>query len=113
MDVYIGNLPFTCDEQELRDLLTRFGQPSSVRIVNDRDTGRSRGFAFASFDDEAEARAAIAELNGREMGGRTLVVNEAQRGQDRGRGGPRGGGGGGGYRGSDRGGSSGGRGGRY
>ena len=78
MDVYIGNLPFSYREEHLRDLLAPFSGVGSIRIVTDRDTGRSRGFAFVTFDDDAAAKAAIAKLSGHEVEGRALVVNEAQ-----------------------------------
>jgi RNA recognition motif-containing protein len=109
MDVYIGNLPFSFREEHVRELVAPFGDVESVRIVTDRDTGRSRGFAFVTFLDDAAAKAAIAKLSGREVEGRALVVNEAQPRAERG-GRPRGQGGIG--RGRE-GGGWGGRGGRY
>lgn len=109
MDVYFGNLPFSFREEHLRDLAAPFGDVGSIRIVTDRDTGRSRGFAFVTFVDDAAAKAAIAGLNGHEIEGRALVVNEAQPRPERG-GRPRGQGGIG--RGRE-GGGFGGRGGRY
>lgn len=85
--IYVGNLPFTTTEDELRDLFADFGTVHEARLMMDRDTGRPRGFAFVQMED-ADADAAIRALNGRDMGGRTLRINEAQ---DR----PSGGGGGG------------------
>ena len=115
MKIYVGNLPFTTGEDELRELFAPYGNPSSATVVTDRMSGRSRGFGFVEMDDPEQAKAAIAALNGREIGGRALTVNEARpqgersgggggRGP-RGSGGGRGGGygGGGGY-GDDRGG---------
>jgi len=112
MKIYVGNLPFTTGEDELRELFAPYGNPSSATVVTDRMSGRSRGFGFVEMDDPEQAKAAIAALNGREIGGRALTVNEARpQGERSGGGGgrgPRGGGrggygGGGGY-GDDRGG---------
>jgi RNA recognition motif-containing protein len=107
--IYVGNLPFTTGDDELRELFARFGTPSSARVVTDKMTGRSRGFGFVEFDDDEQAKAAIAELNGRDFNGRALTVNEAR--PQTGDRGPRGGGGGGRGRGGERGGYGGGRGG--
>ena len=85
----VGNLPFTATEAEVNELFSKHGTVHSVALINDRETGRPRGFGFVEMDDEA-AMAAISALNGQEMGGRDLRVNEAQ---DR----PKRGGGGGGY----------------
>lgn len=90
--IYIGNLPFTSTENELRDLFARHGEVQSVNVIMDRDTGRARGFAFVEMSNEADAAKAIKDLDGSELGGRNLRVNEAE---DK----PRGGGGGGGFRG--------------
>jgi RNA recognition motif-containing protein len=104
--IYVGNLPFTTGDEELRELFARFGTPSSARVVTDKMTGRSRGFGFVEFDDDEQAKAAINELNGRDFNGRALTVNEARpQSGDRGpRGGERGGygGGRGGYGGGGR-----------
>jgi RNA recognition motif-containing protein len=99
--IYIGNLPFSATEDEINELFGQHGTVHSVALINDRETGRPRGFGFVEMDDDA-AMNAISALDGHEMGGRSLRVNEAQ---DR-----RGGGGGGGRGG--RGGGGGGRGGR-
>ena len=88
--LYIGNIPFSTTESELREMFQTHGALESVNVITDRETGRSRGFAFVEFADESSARAAQEALDGTEMGGRSLRVNEAN---DRGRGGPRGGGG--------------------
>ena len=95
--LYIGNLPYTATEEELRGLFEEHGTTTSVAVIMDRETGRSRGFGFVEFETEASAEAARNALDGRDMGGRPLRVNEAQ---ERERGG--GGGGGGGYRGGSR-----------
>ncbi len=75
--IYVGNLSFNATESELRDAFGAHGEVLSVSIVMDRDTGRSRGFGFVEMDD-AGADAAISALNGHEMGGRTLRVDEAR-----------------------------------
>jgi RNA recognition motif-containing protein len=87
--LYIGNLPFSATEDEIRELFGAHGNVHSVALINDRETGRPRGFGFIEVDDEA-LQPMISALDGQEMGGRALKVNEAQ---DK----PRGGGGGGGY----------------
>ena len=100
MKIYVGNLPFTTGEDELRELFAPYGNPSSATVVTDRMSGRSRGFGFVEMDDPEQAKAAIAALNGREIGGRALTVNEARpQGERSGGGGGRGprGGGRGGY----------------
>ncbi|MFB3431329.1 MAG: RNA recognition motif domain-containing protein [Phycisphaerales bacterium] len=110
--LYVGNLPFRSTEDELRDLFGQHGEVSSASIVMDRETGRSRGFAFVEMSDDGDAETAINALNGYSLGGRALVVNEARPREERPRGGGgyRGGGGGGGY-GGGRGGGGGGYGG--
>ncbi len=101
--VYVGNLPFTVDEQQLRTLFEEGGREVlEVNIITDRDTGRPRGFAFVNMATEEGAQAAINSLNGNEVGGRALTVNMAREQQ------PRGGGGRGGYGGGGRGGYGGG-----
>ncbi len=91
-NLYVGNLPHSASEAELRDLFAAYGQVDKVSLVTDRDTGRSRGFAFVEMADSGEAEKAIAALNGTELGGRTLNINEARPKTNRGHG-PRGGGG--------------------
>jgi cold-inducible RNA-binding protein len=77
--LFVGNLPFDATEAQVRDLIAAGGRNvSAVKLVTDRDTGRPRGFAFVDLDTEEAAKAAIAELNGKDFGGRALVVNEAQ-----------------------------------
>ena len=105
--IYVGNLPFSATEDEIKELFGQHGTVHSVALINDRETGRPRGFGFIEVDDEALS-AMIQNLDGQEMDGRALRVNEAQ---DRPRGGG-GGGGGGGY-GGGRGGGGGGGGGRW
>ena len=113
--LYVGNLPFSVSEQDLTELFSQAGQVDSAQIVIDRETGRSRGFGFVEVDTKEAASAAIEQLNGFEMDGRSLVVNEARPKESRGGfggggGGGRGGfggGGGGGGRGGDRGGRGG------
>jgi len=87
MKLYVGNLSFDTSESQLRDMFAEHGEVTSAALVMDRDTGRPRGFGFVEFADAAHARAAINALNGQEVDGRSLTVNEAK---------PRGGGGGGG-----------------
>ena len=89
--IYLGNLPFSATEDDIRDLVGQYGNVHSVALINDRETGRPRGFGFVEVDDEA-LQPAIQALDGYEMDGRALRVNEAQ---DRPRGGGGGGGGGG------------------
>lgn len=89
--IYVGNLPFSATEDEIRDLFEAHGEVQSVKIINDRETGRPRGFAFVEMDASA-AQVAIDKLNGLDMGGRTLRINEAQARPAPG-GGPGGGGG--------------------
>jgi RNA recognition motif-containing protein len=89
--LFVGNLPFNVDEQQLRTFFEEGGrQVSEVKIVTDRDTGRPRGFAFVDMATEQEAQAAINALNGRELGGRALTVNEARERAPRSGGGGRG-----------------------
>lgn len=88
--LYVGNLPFSATESELRALFEAHGSIASVNVITDRETGRARGFAFVEMEDAGDASNAMRALDGTDMGGRSLRVNEAQ---DR-----RGGGGGGGGR---------------
>ena len=76
--LFVGNLPFETSELDLRDLFGQSGQIIEVKVVTDRETGRSRGFAFVEMSNADEANKAISELNGRDLGGRTLKVNEAE-----------------------------------
>ena len=114
--IYVGNLPFSATSESLNEMFSAFGKVDSAKIVMDRDTGRSKGFGFVEMATNDEAQAAIEKLNGSDMGGRSLVVNEARPMEPRGdrpqrsggfnRGGDRGDRGGfGGGRGGDRGGN--------
>jgi cold-inducible RNA-binding protein len=94
-NIFVGNLDFNATEESVRNLFERYGQVNSARIMTDRDTGRSRGFAFVEMENEGEADQAITALNGYSMDGRALNVNEARPKPDRGFGG--GGGGRGGF----------------
>lgn len=101
MKLYVGNLSFQTSTEELQQLFAQAGAVESATIVEDRDTGRSRGFGFVEMSSKAEGEAAIAQLNGAELNGRALTVNEAKPRENRGGGGFGGGGnrGGGGGRG--------------
>jgi RNA recognition motif-containing protein len=123
--LYVGNLAYSMNDSDLQQIFEPHGTVSSAQVIMDRDTGRSKGFGFVEMGSESEAQAAIAALNGAEVDGRTLTVNEARpktdtrggggggRGYGGGGGGYGGGGGGGGYGGGGgRGGSGGGGGGR-
>mgnify|MGYP001974054200 CR=1 FL=1 len=91
MKIYVGNLSFQTSEAELNETFSEFGSVQSASLVMDRDTGRPRGFGFVEMADD-DARKAIADLNGREIGGRPLTVNEAKPRESRGGGGGRSGG---------------------
>lgn len=95
MRIYVGNLAYETSEQELRQAFEAHGEVQEVSVVRDRDTGRSRGFAFVEMPTAAEAQAAITALNGKDVGGRAITVNEARARQERSSGGGYGGGGGG------------------
>lgn len=101
MKIYVGNLSFSTSESRLRELFEEHGEVASASLVMDRETGRPRGFGFVEMNDDAQARAAMAALNGQNVDGRDLTVNEAK---------PReaGGGGRGGFGGGGRGGNRGG-----
>jgi cold-inducible RNA-binding protein len=100
MKLYVGNLSFQTSSGDLQDLFAQAGTVESASVVEDRDTGRSRGFGFVEMATKEEGEAAISQFNGKEVGGRSLTVNEAKPREDRGgsRGGGRGGNGGGGNR---------------
>jgi len=91
--IYVGNFGFDTSEQEIRDAFEAYGQVQEVSLIQDRDTGRPKGFGFVEMPTSAEAQAAIEALNGKEFTGRAITVNEARPRQDR----SSGGGGGGGY----------------
>ena len=111
MKLYVGNLSFNTSTQDLEEIFGEIGTVESANLIEDRETGRSRGFAFVEMSSKEEGERAIAELNGKEFDGRELKINEAKpRENSGGGGGGRGGygGGGGGGRGSNRGGGGGG-----
>ena len=110
-NIFVGNLPWHTDDQELENLFSQYGEVLSAKVISDRETGRSRGFGFVEMEDDA-ALEAIENLNGQEMDGREIRVNEAndrpqRSGGGGGGGGHRGGGGGGGHRGGNGGGGGG------
>jgi len=111
--LYVGNLAYTMSDSDLQNLFQAHGSVTSAQVIMDRDTNRSKGFGFVEMGNDAEAQAAIAALNGAEIEGRTLTVNEARPKTEGGGGGGRGGYGGGGGHGGYSGGGGGGRGGRY
>jgi len=87
--VYVGNLPFSATESDLRSLFEKHGPIASVNVIMDRETGRARGFAFVEMEEASDAANAIRALDGSDMGGRPLRVNEAQDKRDGGGGGRR------------------------
>jgi RNA recognition motif-containing protein len=101
--LYVGNLPYSVSDSDLQNLFEQHGTVQSAQVIVDRDTGRSKGFGFVEMDNNEQAQAAIQALNGTEINGRALTVNEARPREERGggggggRGGRGGGGGGGGY----------------
>jgi hypothetical protein len=120
--LYVGNLPYSYRDSDMEQAFSQYGTVSSAKVMMERDTGRSKGFGFVEMSNDAEAQAAIAGMNGQQIGGRGLVVNEARPMEARaprsggfggggGGGGYGGGGGGGGYGGGGGGGRSGGGGG--
>ncbi len=103
MNIFVGSLPYSLEENELREFFEEYGEVSSVKIITDKFSGKSKGFGFVEMPDDEQAKKAIAELDGAEVSGRTIVVNKAEEKKDDGRrggggfggGGNRGGGGGG------------------
>ncbi len=87
MNIYVGNLSFDATEADIEDAFREFGEVSSVSIVKDRETGRSRGFGFVEMRDQQAGQQAIEALNLKQIGGRAITVNEARPRQDRGGGG--------------------------
>jgi len=115
MNIFVGSLPFKLGEADLKELFEAYGEVSSVKLINDRETGRSKGFGFVEMPDDESAQQAITALNGTEVSGRTIAVSQAEerKPSDRksfggGGGGNRGGGGGYGGGGGNRGGGGGG-----
>ena len=83
MRIYVGNLPYSTTSEDLEDICARFGGVSSAQVITDRESGRSKGFGFVEMDSGTDGQNAISELNGTELGGRTIVVNEARPRRDR------------------------------
>ena len=83
MNIYVGNLPYGIDRDELRGYFETYGEVSAARIVTDRESGRSKGFGFVEMPNDAQANKAIEALNGQEIGGRKAVVNEARPREER------------------------------
>jgi len=110
MDIYVGNLPYSATEEDVTGLFASYGPVERVKIITDRETGRSKGFAFVTLGDQSQLNAAIEALNGYDYQGRALRVNasEPKEAGSGGFGGERRGGGGGGYGGDRRGGGGGG-----
>ena len=110
--LFVGGLSWGTDDESLRQAFAKFGQISEAKVITDRETGRSRGFGFITFASDSDAASAMSEMDGKELDGRTIKVNEAQERPPRsgggGGGGYGGGGGGGGYGGGGRGGDRGG-----
>lgn len=100
--LYVGGLPYSATESQLNDLFAQHGTVASARIITDKFTGQSRGFGFVEMSSQEEAQAAISAVNGTQMDGRTLTVNEAKPQEPRSGGGRFGGGGGGGRGGESR-----------
>ncbi len=90
MNIYVGNMSYSTSEDQLRALFEAHGTVDAVRVITDRDTGRPKGFAFVEMGDSTEGQAAVEALNGNDVDGRTLTVNEARPRNDR-SGGSRGG----------------------
>lgn len=88
--LFVGGLPFAVDDDQLKQMFASFGDIVSAVVIKDRDTGRSKGFGFVEFSDDSAAKAAVAEMDGKEVEGRNITVNEARPQQPR----PQGGGGG-------------------
>jgi RNA recognition motif-containing protein len=97
MKIFVGSLPFSLEETELREFFEEYGEVASAVIISDKFTGRSKGFGFVEMPDDEQAKKAIEELDGAQVSGRTIVVNKAEEKRDNNRGGGfnRGGGGGG------------------
>lgn len=78
MNIYVGNLPYSTNETELKELFAEYGEVTSANVISDKYTGQSKGFGFVEMPQENQAREAIAQLNGKDMKGRSLTVNEAR-----------------------------------
>ncbi|MGH7234285.1 MAG: RNA recognition motif domain-containing protein [Candidatus Saccharimonadales bacterium] len=87
MKLYVGGLAYSVTDKELEELFAEHGKVTSATVIKDRDSGQSKGFGFVEMDDDGEAKAAMAALNGKEVSGRAIMVNEARPKEDRGSGG--------------------------
>ncbi len=83
MNIYVGNLPYSTTNDDLQAMFAQFGNVTSANVIQDKFTGRSKGFGFVEMSDNGEAQSAIADLNGKDMDGRPLTVNEARPREDR------------------------------
>ena len=83
MNIYVGNLPYAVDRDELRDIFAAYGEVAAARVVIDRESGRSKGFGFVEMPNDEEAKKAIEALNNSDIGGRKAVVNEARPREER------------------------------
>ena len=83
MNIYVGNIPYSMTENEVKALFEQYGEVSNARVITDRETGRAKGFAFVEMPNKEQAIAAIEAVNGSEQGGRSLIVNEARPREDR------------------------------
>lgn len=83
MNIYVGNLPYGTNRDQLRDIFAAYGEVAAARVVTDRETGRSKGFGFVEMPNDEEAKKAIEALNGNDIGGRKAVVNEARPREER------------------------------
>ncbi len=83
MNIYVGNLPYSTSNDDLQDMFAQFGNVTSANVIQDKFTGRSKGFGFVEMSDNGEAQSAIADLNGKDVDGRPLTVNEARPREDR------------------------------
>ncbi|MDP8305845.1 MAG: RNA-binding protein [Candidatus Chlorobium antarcticum] len=83
MNIYVGNLPYTITEDDLRDTFSAFGQVDSANIINDKFSGRSKGFGFVDMPNDSEAQEAIESMHEKELSGRTITVNEARPREER------------------------------
>jgi len=83
MDIYVGNLSYSTSSEDLRELFSAYGEVTSANVISDRDSGRSKGFGFVEMANAEEARTAISKLNGAEVSGRNITVNEARPREER------------------------------
>ncbi len=83
LNIYVGNLPYSVNEEDLRNLFSEFGEVSSAHVISDRETGRSKGFGFVEMDNSEDGQKAIEALDGSDLSGRNIRVNEAKPREDR------------------------------